>query len=141
MSAPHFLLRAECHRSNRPGDWHFALETDDGRRQIDVEDIEPNVDAQRLELLTVVRALEALDHPAEVTLQTSSTYVRRGINYGLEDWRSSDWRWERYGEMVPVKNADLWRRLDRAMQVHNVTCQVAPADAANPNSLPQRRSA
>jgi ribonuclease HI len=136
--APHFLLRADCHRFNRPGNWHFALHTPDGRPQVEVEDAEPSVHGERLELLTVIRGLEAIDQPAHVTLQTTSDYVRRGIKYGLDDWRSNNWRWERHGKMVPIKNADLWRRLDRALQVHNVVCSQIPAGPAHPNLLPPK---
>ena len=137
MSAPQVLLQAECRRQNRPGRWHFAIRTADGCPQIDVEDDEPDVHGERLELLTVVRGLEALDRPAQVTLETTSSYVRRGINYGLNAWRETNWRWERHGEMVPVKNGDLWRRLDRALQVHNVTCRLIPADPIHPNLPPK----
>jgi ribonuclease HI len=126
---PHFLLRAECHRLNQPGDWHFVLQSADGRPQIEVEDAEPAIQGERLELLTVIRGLEAIDRPARVTLQTASAYVRRGIKYGLDEWRTNNWHWERHGEMVPVKNGDLWRRLDRALKVHQVNCQLIRSDA------------
>jgi ribonuclease HI len=132
IRAPHFLLKTESRRrNNRACDWHFVLQTADGRQQVEVEDSEPNVPAERLELLAVVRGLEAIDSPAKVTLQTSSNYVRRGIHYGLDDWRENNWQWEWHGKMVPVKNGDLWRRLDRALQVHDVECQLLRIDAAH----------
>jgi len=123
VCAPHFLLRTECRSKDHAGKWHFVLQTPDGRKQADVEDAEPTLPGERLELLAVVRGLEAIDSPAKVTLQTSSNYVRRGIDYGLDDWRENNWQWEWHGQMVPVKNYDLWRRLDRALQVHEVDCQ------------------
>jgi ribonuclease HI len=129
--APHFLLKADCRRQNRIGNWHFVLQTADGRKQADVEDAEPALPAERLELLAVVRGLEAIDSPAKVTLQTSSRYVRRGIKYGLDEWRENNWHWEWHGKMVPVKNEDLWRRLDRALQVHDVQCQLIRIDGAH----------
>jgi ribonuclease HI len=115
---------AECRRHSLPGDWRFVLQTADGESRIEVEDVEPAVQGERLELLAVVRGLEAIDGPARVTLRTPSSYVSRGIHYGLEDWRLSDWQWENHGAMVPVKDGDLWRRLDRAMQVHQVECKL-----------------
>ena len=75
------------------------------------EDIEPDIQGERLELLTVVRGLEALDQPVPVTLMTPSIYVREGIRYGLAEWRRNGWRWESFGQMVPVKNCDLWQRV------------------------------
>jgi ribonuclease HI len=141
MATQQYLLRADSNHSQEPGHWHFALQDIDGRSQVEVEDAEPAVQGERLELLTVIRGLEAIDHPAHVTLLTSSDYVRRGIKYGLDDWRSSGWLWERHGQMVPVKNADLWRRLDRAMQFHTVTCSQTSAANTYENSPSRRRSA
>ena len=93
--------------------------------------IEPDVRGERLELLCVVRGLEALDQPSRVTLITSSTYVREGIRYGLQQWRANGWRWESFGKMVPVKNQDLWQRVDAALQFHRLECQVWRFDVAH----------
>jgi len=118
---PHFLLKAGG--ASDPSNWQFSLETAD-RTELEVNDFEPFTHGQRLELLAVVRGLEALQQPSRVTLLTSSSYVKRGLAYGIDDWRTSGWRWESHGKMVPVKNADLWRRLDRALQVHQVECRL-----------------
>ena len=81
------------------------------------------VQGERLELLAVVRGLEALDQPSRVTLVTPSKYVHRGLLYGLEEWRTNGWSWEHFGQMVPVKNRDLWQRLDRALGFHELEFQ------------------
>ena len=122
---PHFLLMAEGKAEGRLGSWRFSLEAA-GTKQLEVDDCEPFTQGQRLELLAVIRGLEALEQPSRVTLLTSSSYVKRGIMYGLEDWRVSGWCWESHGKMVPVKNGDLWRRLDRALQLHQVECRLQP---------------
>jgi len=119
---PHLLLRAA---ETKPGNWRFSIENAE-HVELEVNDFEPFTQGERLELLTVVRGLEALEQPSRVTLLTSSSYVKRGIMYGLEDWRASGWRWESHGKMVPVKNSDLWRRLDRALQLHQVECRLQP---------------
>src|SRR5437773_8627072 len=100
---PHFLLRAG--ETTNPGNWRFSLKSRDGN-ELEVDDFEPFTQGQRLELLAVVRGLEALEQPSRVTLLTPSSYVKRGISYGLEDWRASGWCWESHGKMVPVKNSD-----------------------------------
>jgi len=120
VRAPHFLLYSKTARRDQQPAWAFEIRTVGGVSQLKVEDIEPDVAGERLELLAVVRGLEAIAQPSAVTLVTSSKYVSRGIINGLEEWRSSDWQWERHGEMVSVKNCDLWQRIDRAMQVHRV---------------------
>ena len=123
LPAPHFLLFSESDRTLDRGQWRFVLQSLDGAEQLEAADTEPNAQGERLELLAVVRGLEALPQPSRVTLVTPSRYVNRGLNYGLADWRSNDWQWEHFGEMAPVKNRDLWQRVDRALEFHSVECR------------------
>ena len=120
---PHFLLFSESHRNQSRGQWRFVLQAVDGSDQFEAEDEEPDVGGERLELLAVVRGLEALPEPARVTLVTPSKYVNRGLSEGLPEWRHNGWQWEHFGEMVPVKNRDLWQRVDRALDFHQVQCR------------------
>lgn len=115
------------------GQWRFVLESLDGDVVLEATDDERDGDASRLELLAVVRGLEALDQPSRVTLLTPSRYVTHGIRYGLDEWRENDWQWERFGEMERIKNWDLWQRIDRAMSFHEVDCRVWRFDAAAHN--------
>ncbi|MBX9789505.1 MAG: hypothetical protein K2Y37_11370 [Pirellulales bacterium] len=111
------------------GQWHFELRTSAGKVLLTAADREADVIGPRLELLAAVRGLEALDSPADVTLMTASRYVRRGIVYGLDHWRQTGWTWEWFGQMVPVRNHDLWQRVDRALEFHNVKCPPVRVDA------------
>ena len=133
---PHFLLFSESGASPdsseaHVGHWRFRLESVDGPDKLEAAEDEPNLDEQRLELLAVVRGLEALDQPSRVTLVTSSRYVSRGLRFGLDAWRGNDWKWESYGKMTPVSDRDLWRRVDRALQYHTVECRTWRFDAAH----------
>lgn len=143
---PHFILFSESSRgrtqpvsntavdsASRPigGRWHFSLRTADGHPKLDVVEQEAEPSRERLDLLAVVRGLEALDQPSRVTLVTASGYVHRGLRFGLTTWRQDDWQWECYGQMVPIKNRDLWQRVDRAMQYHDVKCRFARVDRAH----------
>jgi len=103
----------------------------DGETMLEAADEEPESDPSRLELLAVVRGLEALDQPSRVTLVTSSRYVTRGLRFGLEEWRENNWQWERFGEMQRVRNWDLWQRIDRAMSYHRVDCRTWRFDLAD----------
>lgn len=126
-AAPHYLLLAESQTKKPDGQggiWRFVLEQVNGSERIEVEDTEPGVRGERLQLLSVVRGLEALEQPSRVTLVTPSHYVGRGIRTNLAVWREKDYVWERFGELVPVKNSDLWRRIDRAMKFHELECRV-----------------
>jgi ribonuclease HI len=110
------------------------LEAVDGSARLEAEDEEPETDEGRLELLAVVRGLEALDQPSRVTVVTPSRYVTRGFRFGLEQWRENGWCWERFGEMTPIKNRDLWQRVDQAMRFHRVECRAWRFDLPEPHA-------
>jgi ribonuclease HI len=120
LARPANFLTSEAASEPAGGRWSFVLEPADGGERIAAADLEPHTRGERLELLAVVRALEALDQPSRVTIRAASPYVRRGIAYGLEEWRANGWTWEHYGQMVQVKHHDLWQRLDRALAIHEV---------------------
>jgi hypothetical protein len=62
-------------------------------------------------------------------LWTDSEYVRRGLRFGLPQWRKNGWQWERFGLLSPISHADLWQRLDRALQIHRVEFRAWRLDA------------
>jgi ribonuclease HI len=61
---------------------------------------------------------------------TRSRYVRRGIRRELSHWRERRWHWERFGNVVPIRDCDLWQRVDRALQYHQVKCCAWSSDDA-----------
>ncbi len=132
-SRPHYLLKIEANREGK-GFWRFVLRQADGTLVTEVADVEPGVWGDRLDLLTVVRALEALDEPSRVTLSGCTRYVEQGIQYGLTEWRENDWRWEFFGQMVPVRDVDLWQRMDRIVKIHRVDCVRRRFDAGHPTA-------
>lgn len=151
VKAPHFFLFSEScvpRRTGRrgktqAGQWRFVLEAVDGSARFEAEDEEPETEENRLELLAVVRALESLDQPSRVTVVSPSRYLSRGFRYGLEQWRENNWRWESYGEMTPIRNRDLWQRIDRAMRFHRVECRTwrfDPPEGGEPAQLGEEKS-
>jgi ribonuclease HI len=149
---PHFLLFAETGpdavkletgrevggnadrrlESARWGAWRFVLRSADGATYFEAADVETDVVGERLDLLTLIRALESLDQSSRVSLIGCSSYIRQGIQFGMPEWRMNDWMWEWFGQMVPVKNGDLWQRLERLMSFHEVECRVRRIDGAHP---------
>lgn len=135
---PHFLLfcDAKCssHKSSLESDsgefrgkWHFILESLDSIEsdvRLEAADTELVETQERAALLSVVRGLEALEQPSKVTLVTTSRYVSRGLRYGLNSWRDSGYKWERFGVQTPIRNADLWQRIDQALLYHGVQCKL-----------------
>lgn len=174
VPAPHFLLfseaaakaevghcvakasaaKAAASRNSGESDaisqWRFVLRSPDGRTHLEAADDEPHASAERLELLAIVRGLESLDEPSQVTLVSPSRSISRGLRHGIVQWRENDWQWERYGQMTPIKNRDLWRRIDRAMSIHRVECRdnglcdaddlAPPSSAPSIAVVPSRRS-
>ncbi len=136
---PHYMLLADTCRTERPGGWRFVLRPLDGSTPIEVSDVEPDIWGERLDLLTVVRGLESLDQPSRVTLVGCTRYVEQGIMYGLTEWRENEWRWECFGQMVPVRDADLWQRMDRILHFHRVDCGQRRFDAGH-NCVPSPHS-
>lgn len=129
ISIPHYLLRSQASQMPGQGHWRFVLQPIDGSAEITATDVEPDVWGERLDLLTIIRALEALDQPSRVTLVGCTRYVQQGIQYGLTEWKENGWRWEWFGQMVPVRDGDLWQRMDQVLQFHSVECVVRRLDA------------
>ena len=140
-TTPYYLLFAESDYdpSNSTGIWQFTLQEIEGSDIVEEAGLEPDVTGERLDLLSVIRGLEALDQPSTVSVVTPSRYVSRGFRFGLPQWRETDWCWERFGEMVPIKNVDLWKRIDHALEFHTVKCrQWSPrlaVENSNANTL------
>lgn len=137
VALPHFLLFSEASCAPEFPSWRFVLQDVESRRRMVISDVEETTCGERLELLAVVRGLEALSGPARVTLITKSRYVSRGLRSGMTEWRANDWQWERFGRVVPVKDHDLWQRIDRALLFHQVDCQTWQFDeTATPEESP-----
>ncbi len=128
QTAPHFLLLTQTQSNPDPdshgGVWRFVLEQLGSSNRVEVAEDEPGIWGERLQLLAVVRGLEALEQPSRVTLITPSRFVGNGIRRGLAMWRENGWQWEHFGEMAPIKHCDLWKRIDQALQFHQVNCRI-----------------
>ena len=104
-----------CSGNPGPGGWGAILQWGDRTREI--KGGEANSTNNRMELMAAIMALEALKRACAVELHTDSQYVRNGISTWLAGWKANGWR---TAARQPVKNADLWRRLDLARERHEV---------------------
>ncbi len=128
-TAPHYLLLTETEdnftNDGREGRWRFVLESmHDNAERVEVSERESELCGERLQLLAVVRGVEALEQPSKLTLITSSAYVGKRIRKGFDSWIENDWRWESFGVLKPVKDVDLWKRVYAAMQIHSIECRL-----------------
>ncbi len=134
---PHYLLFCDGNVSAsgesaglQRGRWRFVLEDLVSGERVEATDQENACAPDRSALVAVLRGLEALEQPSRVTLITTSRYVTRGLQYGLSEWRDNDYSWEHFGTVQPIRNADIWKRLDRALAYHQVQCRwMAPEGA------------
>ncbi len=110
-----------CSGNPGPGGWGVLLiarENEQVIRERRLKGGEPQTTNNRMELTAAIAALEALERPATITVVTDSAYVKNGISEWLFGWKRKNWR---TAAGKPVKNADLWQRLDAAQARHRVT--------------------
>ncbi len=116
-----------CRGNPGPGGWAALLRTGDKERELSGgETLTTN---NRMELLAAINALNALKKPCRVQLYTDSVYVRDGITKWIHGWRRNGWR---TADKKPVKNQDLWERLDRAAAVHDIEWRWLKGHAGDP---------
>jgi ribonuclease HI len=102
-----------CKGNPGPGGWG-ALLTFDGKER-ELFGGERSTTNNRMELTAVIEALAALKRPSRVILHTDSQYVQKGISEWMRAWKSRGWK---TADNKPVKNVDLWQRLDELAQAH-----------------------
>jgi ribonuclease HI len=104
-----------CSGNPGPGGWGALLRYRGHEKEL--AGGEPETTNNRMELMGVIAALEALKRPSRVRLVTDSAYVKNGITQWLPRWKANGWR---TAGKKPVKNQDLWERLDRASAPHRI---------------------
>lgn len=104
-----------CRGNPGPGGWGALLEYQGRRREH--YGAAADTTNNRMELTAAIMALEELKEPCSVQLYTDSQYLRKGITEWLPSWKRRDWK---TAAKKPVKNADLWRRLETAAKMHEV---------------------
>jgi ribonuclease HI len=116
-----------CSGNPGPGGWAAVLRWNGHDREI--VGGEPLTTNNRMELLAAIAALESLKRPLQVHLYTDSQYLRLGITQWLPGWKARGWR---TADKKPVKNQDLWERLDAARQRHKVDWRWLKGHAGDP---------
>jgi ribonuclease HI len=118
-----------CSGNPGPGGWGAVLTYRGREKQICGG--EPATTNNRMELMAAIRALETLTRPATVHLYTDSVYVRSGITSWLAGWKRNGWT---TSAKRPVKNADLWQRLEAAAAPHQVEWRWVKGHNGNPGN-------
>jgi len=120
-----------CSGNPGPGGWGVVLEAWDGADLLKARELsggEALTTNNRMELMAAIAALEALERAAVITLVTDSVYLRDGITGWIHGWKRNGWK---TSARKPVKNDDLWQRLDAAQARHKVTWQWVKGHAGH----------
>jgi ribonuclease HI len=104
-----------CRGNPGPGGWGVLLRFNDHEKRLCGGEAETT--NNRMELMAVIQALESLKRECKVKVTSDSQYVLKGINEWMENWKKRGWK---TAAKKPVKNVDLWQRLDKARETHNV---------------------
>jgi ribonuclease HI len=104
-----------CSGNPGPGGWGALLRY--GTVEKELSGGEPLTTNNRMELMGAISALEALKRPSQVKLHTDSTYVKDGITKWLKGWKAKNWL---TADKKPVKNKELWQRLEAAALLHKI---------------------
>lgn len=117
-------------RNPGPGGWGAVLRYGRHERELYGGDAGPTTN-NRMELMAPISALEALTRPSEVHVYTDSTYVKNGVESWMARWKTNGWV---TGSRQPVKNVDLWQRLDEALAPHDVRWFWVKGHAGHPEN-------
>jgi ribonuclease HI len=128
---PHVIIHTDgaCSGNPGPGGWGAILESGAHRKELSGGELQST--NNRMELMAAISALEALKGPSRVDLWTDSNYVRDGITKWIHGWRRNGWK---TADKKPVKNAELWQRLDEATKRHQIEWHWLKGHAGHPGN-------
>ncbi len=118
-----------CRGNPGPGGWGAWLQS--GGKECELFGGEKLTTNNRMELTAVIQALAALKHRCTITVYTDSEYVKNGITTWIHGWKAKGWR---TSSKQPVKNVDLWMRLDELSSAHQVSWRWVKGHAGDPGN-------
>ncbi len=118
-----------CAGNPGPGGWGALLQF--GEHERELKGGERNTTNNRMELTAAIAALETLKRTCKIHLHTDSTYLRDGMTSWIHNWKRNGWRTT---AKKPVKNVDLWQRLDEAIQSHDIEWHWIKGHAGDPGN-------
>ena len=123
-----------CSGNPGPGGWGVLMRATEGAtvlRERELMGGEAETTNNRMELLAAISALEALSKPSAITIVTDSAYVKNGVTGWIHGWKRNGWK---TAAKKPVKNVELWQRLDAAQKRHDVTWEWVRGHAGHPEN-------
>ena len=134
LSRVELFTDGACSGNPGPGGWAFILRHGSSGKEMEQSGGERLTTNNQMELTAVIRGLEALKRPCEVALFTDSVYVGKGLSEWMPNWKRNGWRRKEKGRWKPVKNEELWRRLDELLQIHRVKFTHVAGHSGHPEN-------
>ena len=123
-----------CRGNPGPGGWAFILKHPATGTEREVAGGNPDTTNNQMELQAVISGLEALTRRSSVEVVTDSTYVAKGCQEWLPRWKANDWRRRESGRWKPVKNLELWQKLDELRNRHEVRFSIIKGHSGHPEN-------
>lgn len=123
-----------CSGNPGPGGWAFILRHPTTGKELEESGGEADTTNNRMELTAVVRGLETLRRSCRVELFTDSTYVGKGLTDWMRKWKQNGWKRREGKTLKPIKNEDLWRRLDQLLSRHDLKYTRVAGHSGHPEN-------
>ena len=123
-----------CSRNPGPGGWGVVIQAKSVDKVVKQQSLKggaAETTNNRMELMAAISALEALDRSSEITIVTDSVYVKDGVTKWIIGWKRNGWK---TAAKKPVKNEDLWKRLDTVREKHQVVWEWVKGHAGHPEN-------
>ena len=130
----HLFTDGACSGNPGPGGWAFILRHLASGKEMEQSGGEAITTNNRMELMAVVRGLEALKKSCDVELFTDSVYVGKGLTEWMPKWKGNGWRRKEGGALKPIKNEDLWRQLDELSAQHRLKYTRVAGHSGHPEN-------
>lgn len=130
----HLFTDGGCSGNPGPGGWGFVMRHLASGKEMEDSGAEPMTTNNRMELTAVIRGLEALNRPCSVELFTDSVYVGKGLTEWVPNWKKNNWQRKERGKFKPVKNVELWQRLDELATTHQLKYTRVAGHSGHPEN-------
>jgi len=130
----HLFTDGACSGNPGPGGWGFILRHLATGKEKEQSGGQPNTTNNQMELMAVVKGLEALKKKCDVELFTDSVYVGKGLTEWMPKWKANGWKRREGGKLKPVKNEELWRRLDELASQHRLKYTRVAGHSGHPEN-------
>ncbi|MBP88429.1 MAG: ribonuclease HI [Planctomycetaceae bacterium] len=130
----HLFTDGACSGNPGPGGWGFVLRHLATGKEMEQSGGQANTTNNQMELMAVVRGLAALKKKCDVELFTDSVYVGKGLTEWMQKWKANGWKRREGGKLKPVKNEELWRRLDELASQHQLKYTRVAGHSGHPEN-------